>query len=60
VVPPAASDEVAALEADGLLTRSGDRAVLTRRGRLLATAVTVRLLAATPPVTSALAAVGTR
>ena len=60
LVPPGAAPEAAALEADGLLARAGERVVLTRRGRLLATAVTVRLLAATPASTSTRVAVGTR
>ncbi len=34
----------------GLLDRSSDRAVLTRRGRLLANEVAVRLLLAVDPV----------
>jgi oxygen-independent coproporphyrinogen-3 oxidase len=59
-VPAAAAGEAAALEAAGLLTRRGPRAVLTRPGRLLATAVTVRLLAAAAPVASTSVAVGTR
>jgi oxygen-independent coproporphyrinogen-3 oxidase len=59
-VPAAAADEAAGLEADGLLTRHGSRAVLTRRGRLLATEVTVRLLAAAAPVASTSVAIGTR
>ena len=45
-VPPGAAAEVDGLAAEGLLRLAGNRAVLTRRGRLLATAVTVRLLAA--------------
>jgi putative oxygen-independent coproporphyrinogen III oxidase len=46
--PPGAETEVEALTAAGLLIRDGDRVTLTRRGRLLATDVTVRLLAAAP------------
>lgn len=42
----AAAAEVTALEAAGLLERRAERVVLTRAGRLLATEVTVRLLAA--------------
>jgi len=51
VPPPGTAPEVADLTAAGLLTPAtpvGDRVTLTRRGRLLATAVTVRLLAAAP------------
>ena len=59
-VPTAAAGEAAALERAGLLARRGDRVVLTRRGRLLATDITVRLLAAGPPVASTSVAVGTR
>lgn len=45
VAPGAGAEaEVAALAADGLLDRRGDRVVLTVRGRLLASAVTRRLL----------------
>jgi oxygen-independent coproporphyrinogen-3 oxidase len=36
VIPPEARDAVPRLEADGLLTLAGDRAVLTSQGRLLA------------------------
>jgi oxygen-independent coproporphyrinogen-3 oxidase len=57
--PPAgATAEVDALTAAGLLTPERDRVILTRRGRLLATDVTVRLLAAStrPPRTP----IGTR
>jgi oxygen-independent coproporphyrinogen-3 oxidase len=43
--PPAAAT-VADLVEHGLLTQSGDRVVLTRRGRLLASDVTARLLLA--------------
>ena len=46
---PGAETEVDALTAAGLLLRDGDRVMLTRRGRLLATDVTVRLLAAAAP-----------
>lgn len=46
VVPPGAAAEAAALVDAGLLTRAGDRVVLTRAGRLLGSEVTVRLLAA--------------
>jgi putative oxygen-independent coproporphyrinogen III oxidase len=55
---PGADTEVEALTAAGLLTPDGDRMTLTRRGRLLATDVTVRLLAAStaPPRTP----IGTR
>jgi putative oxygen-independent coproporphyrinogen III oxidase len=55
---PGSGPEVDALVAAGLLVRVGNRVVLTRRGRLLATDVTVRLLAAStrPPVTP----IGTR
>jgi putative oxygen-independent coproporphyrinogen III oxidase len=45
-VEPAIAATVEALVADGLLDRVGDRAVLTRRGRLLASDVTARLLVA--------------
>jgi putative oxygen-independent coproporphyrinogen III oxidase len=51
VPPPGTASEVAELTAAGLLTPAtpvSDRVTLTRRGRLLATAVTVRLLAAAP------------
>jgi putative oxygen-independent coproporphyrinogen III oxidase len=47
-VPHAARDEASALEADGLVELRSGRAVLTRRGRLLATEVTARLLLAAP------------
>jgi putative oxygen-independent coproporphyrinogen III oxidase len=55
---PGADTEVEALTAAGLLTSDGPRVGLTRRGRLLATDVTVRLLAAAtaPPRTP----IGTR
>jgi len=43
---PGAATEVDALVALGLVTRDGDRVVLTRPGRLVANEVTVRLLAA--------------
>lgn len=43
---PAAGDELAALAAAGLVETSGSRVLLTRRGRLLATDVTARLLLA--------------
>jgi len=59
-VPTAAAGEAAALERAGLLARRGERVGLTRRGRLLGTEVTVRLLAAASPVASTSAAVGTR
>lgn len=53
VTGAAARDELAALAADGLVERAGARVVLTRRGRLMATDVTARLLiagaATTPP-----------
>jgi oxygen-independent coproporphyrinogen-3 oxidase len=57
VLPPGAAPEADGLAAEGLLRRAGSWAVLTRRGRLLATAVTVRLLAAAaaPPANSPLA-----
>jgi putative oxygen-independent coproporphyrinogen III oxidase len=61
VPPPGAHLEVADLTAAGLLTPAtpgSDRVTLTRRGRLLATAVTVRLLAAAP--TSPPTPIGTR
>ena len=45
-VPPGTDDEVRDLVDAGLLFRDGPRVVLTRRGRLLATEVTVRILAA--------------
>jgi oxygen-independent coproporphyrinogen-3 oxidase len=45
-VGPAIADAVDDLVAAGLLDRVGERAVLTRRGRLLASDVTTRLLAA--------------
>ena len=45
-VASAAADAVADLAASGLLTTTGDRVVLTPRGRLLATDVTARLLLA--------------
>jgi oxygen-independent coproporphyrinogen-3 oxidase len=45
VEPPIAA-AVDGLVTDGLLDRAGDRAVLTRRGRLLASDVTARLLVA--------------
>jgi oxygen-independent coproporphyrinogen-3 oxidase len=45
-VEPEVSAAVDGLVADGLLARAGDRAVLTRRGRLLASDVTARLLVA--------------
>jgi oxygen-independent coproporphyrinogen-3 oxidase len=55
VPPPGTTAEVADLVADGLLTpvptasaADPGRVTLTRRGRLLASAVTVRLLAAAP------------
>jgi oxygen-independent coproporphyrinogen-3 oxidase len=63
VVPDAALGEARALERDGLLELRSARAVLTRRGRLLANEVTTRLLvAAAPPREPTLAAgdVGTR
>jgi oxygen-independent coproporphyrinogen-3 oxidase len=60
VVPAGAAGEAGALEAEGLLVRSGPRVVLTRRGRLLATAVTVRLLAAASAPRPTSIAVGTR
>jgi putative oxygen-independent coproporphyrinogen III oxidase len=58
VPPPGTAPEVADLTAAGLLTPARDRVTLTRRGRLLATDVTVRLLAAAtgPPRTP----IGTR
>lgn len=59
-VPAAAAAEAAALEAAGLLARRAERVALTRRGRLLATEVTVRLLAAATPTVSTSVAVGTR
>lgn len=43
---PAARDRIDALTADGLVTSDRDRVHLTRRGRLLASAVTLDLLAA--------------
>jgi len=45
-IPHAAAREARALAADGLLELDRGRVVLTRRGRLLATAVTARLLVA--------------
>jgi oxygen-independent coproporphyrinogen-3 oxidase len=56
--PPGTEREVEVLTAAGLLTPDGDRVCLTRRGRLLATDATVRLLAAAtaPPRTP----IGTR
>jgi oxygen-independent coproporphyrinogen-3 oxidase len=45
-VDDAIAGAVAGLEGDGLLEVAGDRAVLTRRGRLLASDVTARLLVA--------------
>jgi oxygen-independent coproporphyrinogen-3 oxidase len=60
-LPPTAVDEADALAGDGLLERVGSRAVLTRRGRLLASEVTARLaLAAAVPVVVAAPRVGTR
>ena len=58
VPPPGSTAEVDALTAAGLLRPTGTRVTLTRRGRLLATDVTVRLLAAStgPPRTP----IGTR
>jgi oxygen-independent coproporphyrinogen-3 oxidase len=49
VLPSAARREAEQLAADGLLELVGDRAVLTSRGRLLASDVTARLLAETAP-----------
>ena len=45
-VPPGKEAVVEELVADGLVEPGRDRLVLTRRGRLLASAVTVRLLTA--------------
>lgn len=45
-VPPGLEAEVAELAAEGLVEPRDDRIILTRRGRLLASAVTVRLLTA--------------
>jgi oxygen-independent coproporphyrinogen-3 oxidase len=61
-VPPAALGEAAELEQEGLLELDEGRAVLTRRGRLLATEVTARLLLAAAATGRPLAAadVGTR
>jgi oxygen-independent coproporphyrinogen-3 oxidase len=61
-VPPAAHAEAQALEQQGLLELDEGRAVLTRRGRLLATEVTARLLLAAAATDRQLAAadVGTR
>ena len=61
-VGPAAAATVADLCDQGLLTVHGDRVVLTRRGRLLATDVTARLLLAeaVPPPVATRKAVGTR
>jgi oxygen-independent coproporphyrinogen-3 oxidase len=43
-LPDGAAGEAAALAADGLVEATGDRVTLTRRGRLLASEVTTRLL----------------
>jgi len=43
---PAAGTEIDGLVAQGLVVRAGDRVVLTRRGRMLASDVTARLLLA--------------
>jgi oxygen-independent coproporphyrinogen-3 oxidase len=54
-IPEVAREAVGQLAAAGLLDREGERAVLTRRGRLLATDVTARLLlagAAAPAVSA--------
>jgi oxygen-independent coproporphyrinogen-3 oxidase len=62
-VPSGALDEARALEADGLLALDAGRAVLTRRGRLLATEVTARVLVAGAPggrLAGAAPTVGTR
>ncbi|HEY8215974.1 MAG TPA: radical SAM family heme chaperone HemW [Acidimicrobiia bacterium] len=61
-LPPASLGEARGLERDGLLELDGARAVLTRRGRLLATEVTARLLLAGGRGEAALAGadVGTR
>ncbi|MGZ6964534.1 MAG: hypothetical protein ACXVKA_09960, partial [Acidimicrobiia bacterium] len=54
-VEPRIAAAAGELEAEGLVTRPGGRLRLTRRGRLLGSAVTVRLLSAladasAPPV----------
>jgi oxygen-independent coproporphyrinogen-3 oxidase len=49
VVPSGAERTARNLAAAGLLEAHGDRVVLTRRGRLLASDVTARLLIARPP-----------
>jgi putative oxygen-independent coproporphyrinogen III oxidase len=59
-VAPAAADQAAELLEAGLLERRRDRVVLTRRGRLLSTEVTVRLLAAASAPASTSVTVGTR
>ncbi len=55
--PPGADPTIAELVDGDLVRRAGERLVLTRRGRLLATEVTVRLLAARTESTTP---VGTR
>ncbi len=57
-LPPGADAEAAALSAEGLLRRAGSRVVLTRRGRLLASGVTLRLLAASEAPANAPLALG--